>query len=214
MGLIKEEGKSNLFSTLDEISNLMVKEIDNDQEIKRLLFYLTGSPLASQGRDNSGELFYQRNTTLSLTKPQKIDVSKNKDKSKIIETQKILYNTAWQNEKISEEYPIMFVHSYQDEVDLVGENIFMIDILIPIGYDSLKDGTTRLHRLMQRIADIFHNAVADEESAKLIGDCKFKISNRFSIREEKIVKSKDILACTIPISVTCVNARSIGGGIV
>ena len=48
MGLIRN-GKSTLFTSLDGIVDLIANEIDNDQEIKRLLFYLTKSPLLDIG---------------------------------------------------------------------------------------------------------------------------------------------------------------------
>ena len=211
MGLIRN-GKSTLFTSLDGIVDLMANEIDNDQEIKRLLFYLTKSPLLDVGMSYKGIRYYQRDLDYSLLKPQTIDIGKEQNGKNIIKTEQILYKTSFQNDKISDDYPVIFCHSYKDEVDLVGENIFLIDIIMPIIYEELVDGT-RLHKLMIRIGDLFHEAETDEESSKeLNGNYKFRVYDRITITEEKLVKSKDSVFVRIPIGVTCINARSNDNG--
>lgn len=210
MGL-KRNGKSTLFATLDGIVDLLAEEIDNDQEIKRLMFYLTKSPLLEIGMNYKGERYYQKDLECSLLKPQTIDVSKDQDGKKTIKTERILYKTSFQNEKISDDYPVIFCHSYKDSASFTGENIFLIDIVMPVIYEELIDGT-RLHKIMVRIADLFHQVETDEESSELLkGNYKFRIYEGITITEEKLVKSKDSVFVRIPIGVTCVNTRAING---
>ena len=212
MGLIKN-GKSTLFTSLDGIVDLMANEIDNDQEIKRLLFYLTKSPLLDIGISYTNKRYYQRDLKCSLLEPQTIDVGKTQNGKETIKTEQILYKTSFQNDKISDDYPVIFCHSYKDDVKFTGENIFLIDIVMPIIYDELVDGT-RLHKLMVRIGDLFHLTETDETSSEeLKGNYKFRIYQGITITEEKLVKSKDSVIVTIPIGVTCVNARGDNGRI-
>ena len=212
MGLIRN-GKSTLFTSLDGIVDLIANEIDNDQEIKRLLFYLTKSPLLDVGISYTNKRYYQRDLECSLLKPQTIDVGKIQNGKETIKTEQILYKTGFQNDKISDDYPVIFCHSYKDDIRLTGENIFLIDIIMPIIYDELVDGT-RLHKLMVRIGDLFHLTETDEiSSEELNGNYKFRVYQGITITEEKLVKSKDSVIVTIPIGVTCVNARGNNGRI-
>lgn len=212
MGLIRN-GKSTLFTSLDGIVDLIANEIDNDQEIKRLLFYLTKSPLLDMGISYTNKRYYQRDLECSLLKPQTIDVGKIQNGKETIKTEQILYKTGFQNDKISDDYPVIFCHSYKDDIRLTGENIFLIDIIMPIIYDELVDGT-RLHKLMVRIGDLFHLTETDEiSSEELNGNYKFRVYQGITITEEKLVKSKDSVIVTIPIGVTCVNARGNNGRI-
>ena len=172
MGLIRN-GKSTLFTSLDGIVDLIANEIDNDQEIKRLLFYLTKSPLLDMGISYTNKRYYQRDLECSLLKPQTIDVGKIQNGKETIKTEQILYKTSFQNDKISDDYPVIFCHSYKDDIRLTGENIFLIDIIMPIIYDELVDGT-RLHKLMVRIGDLFHLTETDEiSSEELNGNYKY-----------------------------------------
>ena len=212
MGLIRN-GKSTLFTSLDGIVDLIANEIDNDQEIKRLLFYLTKSPLLDMGISYTNKRYYQRDLECSLLEPQTIDIGKIQNGKETIKTEQILYKTSFQNDKISDDYPVIFCHSYKDDIRLTGENIFLIDIIMPIIYDELVDGT-RLHKLMVRIGDLFHLTETDEiSSEELNGNYKFRVYQGMTITEEKLVKSKDSVIVTIPIGVTCVNARGVNGRI-
>ena len=212
MGLIRN-GKSTLFTSLDGIVDLIANEIDNDQEIKRLLFYLTKSPLLDIGISYTNKRYYQRDLECSLLEPQTIDIGKIQNGKETIKTEQILYKTSFQNDKISDDYPVIFCHSYKDDIRLTGENIFLIDIIMPIIYDELVDGT-RLHKLMVRIGDLFHLTETDEiSSEELNGNYKFRVYQGMTITEEKLVKSKDSVIVTIPIGVTCVNARGVNGRI-
>ena len=92
MGILKNNTHSTIFSFINEIVKLMVKEIDNDNELKRYLTYLTAQPLEDRSSNAKGKIIYQRDIKDSITKPIKICVDKNEtDKKNFIEYSTILY---------------------------------------------------------------------------------------------------------------------------
>lgn len=213
MGLVRE-GNSELFKKIDPIIDLICEEIDNDQKLKRLLFYLTKSPLLDVGKSYSGDLYYQRDLSCSLMKPQKIDVSKNNDGSKIIQTEQILYKSIYQGEKITEKKPLIFVYNDKNQINkrkLTEIDTIMVDILVPYDSDQLIE-KKRIHEIMIRIGELFHNAKTDNETSKIIGDLTFSIADG-NIFESKITKSTDINIVSIPIEVVglCVRGYNDGG---
>ena len=123
MGILKNNTHSTIFSFINEIVKLMVKEIDNDNELKRYLTYLTA----------------QRDIKDSITKPIKICVDKNEtDKKNFIEYSTILYNMPYTFEKINTEYCTCFVYWNKCTTNVVSRQIFTIDVLVPSIYTELK----------------------------------------------------------------------------
>ena len=106
----------------------------------------------------------------------------------------------------------MFVHNYSyDCRDIIGSNIYMIDILIPSGYLNIQSvGSTliesRLHKIMERIAYLFDKVSLDDESREYLGDLEFKIVGKPT--EEKINKTNDITITTIAIETKLIGVRT------
>lgn len=209
MGLIRKNTESTLFTKIDKVIDLLTKEIDNDQVIKRYLTYLTREPLKERSTSYDDKTkYYQRDITTSLLDNQKIDISKNKDGSKFIETPPILFPYPYQQEKISKDYPTVFVYNYTYECEgTIGENIFKIDILIPSLYLELKPyGENRSHKIMERIAYLFDGCETDKESSNKLGaNLKFELIDL--AKESKLVKSVDSTLIELQLVTRIPNAR-------
>ena len=139
MGILKNNTHSTIFSFINEIVKLMVIEIDNDNELKRYLTYLTAQPLEDRSSNAKGKIIYQRDIKDSITKPIKICVDKNEtDKKNFIEYSTILYNMPYTFEKINTEYCTCFVYWNKCTTNVVSRQIFTIDVLVPSIYTELK----------------------------------------------------------------------------
>lgn len=215
MGFKRGNTTSTLFTKIDKILKLLVDEIDNDQEIKRYFSYLSYEPLKSRSTDMNNQMMYQRDITTSMLNPQKIDISKTgtlEVNKKYAELPQILFPQPYTEEKISQNYCTLFVHNWKYSCDdLIGRNIFAIDILVPSAYILLKpQSDSRLHKIMERIAYLFDKVTLDEESAKELGNLEFKIIG--TPIEAKVNKTNDITMVTIAIETKVINARNDGNG--
>ena len=215
MGFKRGNTTSTLFTKIDKILKLLVDEIDNDQEIKRYFSYLSYEPLKSRSTDMNNQMMYQRDITTSMLNPQKIDISKTgtlEVNKKYAELPQILFPQPYAEEKISQNYCTLFVHNWKYSCDdLIGRNIFAIDILVPSTYILLKpQSDSRLHKIMERIAYLFDKVTLDEESAKELGNLEFKIIG--TPIEAKVNKTNDITVTTIAIETKVINTRNDGNG--
>ena len=217
MGIKRNGTTSTLFAKIDEIITLMVNEINGDEIIKRYLTFLTTQPMENKSIDKNGTLLYQYDVPSRLDIPSvKYCISKPTATTKEYRSsEQILYSEPYQDEKITGNYPVLFVHNYSyDCNNIIGSNVYMIDILIPSEYLNVNSvGSpiieSRLHKIMGRIAYLFDKVSLDDESREYLGDIEFKIVGKPT--EEKINKTNDITITTIPIEVRLVNCRSNNG---
>lgn len=208
MGLKKRLGTSNLYTKLDPIINLIAEVIDNDQEIKRLMCYMTKSPCTNKGRTYDGKLIEQRDLKNSLLEDSEIEIKTINGNTETKTIEKRIYKSSYIAEKVTSNFPVMFIHSYYDDVKQFGNNIFAIDIFVPSVYEELVY-TNRLHDIMIRIADLLHNSETDIESSEELGNLTFKIKQGSS--EGKPAKSINTITTTIKIYVDDINSI-IGNG--
>lgn len=204
MGLIKQ-GNSTTFTKIDGIIKLIVDEINSDQEIKRLLTYLTKDPLANISYSYDNKKYYQRDLTRNLLKDEIIDVSKLQDGSIKIDSKAPLYHYGWCDEKISYEYPNVFVSHIQSQSNLIGKSTFKISILVPFDYIDLYEMGDRGHKILERISYLFNKTKTDKESSEVLGDLEFEVGKAV---EGKIANSKSISIIEVPIYVSLINCRS------
>ena len=217
MGIKRGNTTSTLFTKIDKIVTLLVNEINNDEVIKRYLLFLSKQPLETKSIDYNGNILYQNDV------PERIDCGVTYITSKVGVTpvitrtsNQILFAQPYSEEKINSEYCTMFVHNYSyDCRDIVGSNIYMIDILIPSGYLNIQSvGSTliesRLHKIMERIAYLFDKVETDEESSIDLGNLEFKIIGKPV--EEKVNKTNDITIVTIAIETKLIGARKDNNG--
>lgn len=217
MGLVRYNSKSTVFTKIDKIVNLMVNELNNDEELKRYLLFLTKQPLENYSIDNNGTKIYQYDIPKDLTKENKYCISKpNSSNPKYRTSPRVIIPYLYEEEKVTSENPMMFVHnsSYSCN-DLVDSNVYSIDILVPSDYIEIQANgenyyENRLHKIMERVADIFDDTYTDKETSKEIGDLKFELIG--VVYEERIGKSNDITISTINIRTSVINTRMNNGG--
>ena len=210
MGLKRENTKSTLFSKLNKINNLLVDEIDNDQEMKRLFSYLTYQPLLERSMNIDNKMIYQPDITSTMTREQKLCISKpTSTKKEYLNLEPILYPYPFQEEKVNSEYCVCFIYwatSHVKSYDYICDNIFYIDVLVPIKYIELKPyGENRGYTIIDRLAYLFNGVSLDEESQKELGDLRFEVVG--TVASGRITKSNDIIRFTVPIKVSDINAR-------
>ena len=209
MGLIREKGSySTTFKKIDGIIQLMCNEIDNDQEIKRLLAYPTYNPLVSRANTYDSKTYYQRDITNSMMDKVSIDVSKLQDGSNIINLSQCIFDMGWNSSKDIELKNAIYVSHYYSGVELVDNAMFIVTIIVPSDYNRLlmQTNTTRSHAIAQRIINLFDKARVDEVSSVELGDLEFRLGNKIS--EGKITKGVDATIIEIPISVKLINCRA------
>ncbi|WP_252251348.1 hypothetical protein [Clostridium sp. VAP52] len=219
MGLIRYDTVSTKFQKIDPIINLLVTEMNNDQELKRLCTYLTYQPLADKSTDMNGNVIYQRDITSSMLKEQKICVSKTTDKNdkayKEIIIPKIVipycFNSTKDDDILTEQVSL-FVHNFRNDLDSqIGANDFVIDVLVPSKYQELKPyGVNRLHEILKRIAYLFDNVETDSESSDTLGDITFNVVGRPV--EQRINKTNEITIYSVIVRTKLINARGNGYG--
>lgn len=214
MGLIRHDTVSTKFQKIDPIINLLVTEMNNDQELKRLCTYLTYQPLASKSTDMSGNVVYQRDITTSMLDEQKICVSKTTDKNdktyKETIIPQILVPYCFQEDKILTEQVSLFVHNFRNDLDSqIGANDFVIDVLVPSKYQELKPyGVNRLHEILKRLAYLFDNVETDSESSETLGNITFNVVGRPV--EQRINKTNEITIYSVIVRTRLINARGNG----
>lgn len=216
MGLIRKGNSySTTFKKIDGIIQLMCSEIDNNQEIKRLLAYPTYNPLVSRGNTYDSKIIYQHDITNTMMDKISIDVSKLQDKSNIVKLSQCIFDMGWNSSKDIELKNSIYISHYRTGVELVDKSMFIVTIIVPSDYNRLlmQTNTTRSHALAQRIIDLFDNTETDDKSSKEdgLGDLKFRLGGK--ITEGKITKGVDATIIEIPISVDLINCRSENGGI-
>ena len=214
MGIKRGNTVSTLFTKIDEIITLMVNEINGDEIIKRYLTFLTTQPMENKSIDKNGTILYQYDVPSRLDVPSvKYCISKPTAITKEYRTsEQILYPSPYNADKVTGNYPVLFVHNYSyDCNNIIGSNVYMIDILIPSEYLNVSSvGSpiieSRLHKIMGRIAYLFDKVSLDDVSREYLGDIEFKIVGKPT--EEKINKTNDITITTVAIETKLINCRS------
>lgn len=213
IGIKRDGTSSTLFTKIDLINNLLVSEINNDAMLKKFMLFLTKSPLENKSEDYNGNIIYQYDLPNKLTEKVTYCTSKPTATTKTYRTsEQCLFPYPSESDKITGEYPMMFVYNYAYDMgrtysNPIATNIYKIDILIPLKYMPLYPyGESRLHKIMERLAYLFDKVSLDDESKLLMGDLDFRLVNR-SI-EEKINKTNDIIVTSLYIETQLIGART------
>ena len=217
MGLIREKGSySTTFKKIDGIIQLMCSEIDNAQEIKRLLAYPTYNPLVSRANTYDDKTIYQRDISKSMLSDISIDVSKLQDSSNVINLSQCIFDMGWNSSKDIELKNAIYVSHYYSGVELVDKAMFIVTIIVPSDYNRLlmQANTTRSHAIAQRVINLFDCAKTDSKSSKEdgLGDLEFNLGGK--INEGKVTKGVDATIIEIPIEVKLINCRASNGKII
>ncbi|MBY6838838.1 hypothetical protein [Clostridium botulinum] len=209
MGLIRHDTVSTKFQKIDSIINLLVTEMDNDQELKRLCTYLTDQPLKDKSVDMDKNIIIQKDILASMLKEQIVYTEKNG--KKVIP--QILIPYCYQEAKVNQECVTIFVYNDKNDLDnKIGINDFNIDVLVPAKYQELNPyGINRIHEILKRISYLFDNVQTDKESSEILGNITFNLAGIG--REGRINKTNEMTIYSVIVRTKLINARGNGYGI-
>nr|DAH12581.1 MAG TPA: hypothetical protein [Caudoviricetes sp.] len=131
-------GISMKFKNITAIKNEIVKLIDENQDIRRYMTYLTDSPLSKKAKLNNGKLVDQPDITESLI-------------------EKTIIPYMYFEEVVEKAIPIMFVYMSKGDMSnsTVGDNYLVIEILVPTKANILQGlGEERCANIADTITDI------------------------------------------------------------
>ncbi len=188
---IKEATYSQKFRRITAMRKYMVDAIDNDQSIKRLMRYMTTTPLSRKGVTYDNKLIEQPDLTTSL----KVDTE---------EGEKVLFTGMFDPDMETIYKNYIFIQHYDTYTydDVMQKTNFYIYILVDEKYNDLKNyGEERMYEIADRIAQLLDNHVIEnDELVDEIGNIKFQIKGRIS--EMRLSKTKTINLLTIPIEIS------------
>lgn len=189
--MIKDATYSQKFRRITALRKYMVDAMDNDQAIKRLMRYLTTTPLAKRGVGYDNKMIEQPDLTTSL----KVDTE---------EGEICLFTGMFDPDMETIYKNYIFIQHYDTYAydDVMQTTTFYIYVLVDDKYNYLKNyGEERIYEIADRIAQLLDNHVIEnEELVDEIGNIKFKIKGRIS--EVRLSKTKTINLLTIPIEVS------------
>lgn len=189
--MIKDATYSQKFRRITALRKYMVDAMDNDQAIKRLMRYLTTTPLAKRGVGYDNKMIEQPDLTTSL----KVDTE---------EGEMCLFTGMFDPDMETIYKNYIFIQHYDTYAydDVMQTTTFYIYVLVDDKYNYLKNyGEERIYEIADRIAQLLDNHVIEnEELVDEIGNIKFKIKGRIS--EVRLSKTKTINLLTIPIEVS------------
>lgn len=135
--------KSMKLRNITKIRNKIIQMIDENQEIKRLIKYLTSTPLESQGYDKVGTLVQQPNIEDSFINTN-------------------IYPISFTDDVLKEEQVKIFIHRLKGDLrdSDIGNNTIAIDIITPSKYIILEgENADRNTELAIHILDLIDNEV-------------------------------------------------------
>ena len=145
------------------LSGYVAHRLDNNQNIKRYLYYQTLNPLGDEGLKLNSEIIQQPNITESLLDKNIFDSMFNESMEELHESQ-------------------IYIHTYKGRSDGEwGEIYIAINILIPLTYEKLANfGDKRSFAIATEIADMFQDICVAKDNAdkyliEKLGNLKFKI---------------------------------------
>lgn len=193
-----EEKRLSVSQKVRKITTLrkfIIDTIDNDQAIKRLLRYLTSTPLSKKGVMQDGKVIQQPDLTTSL-------------KEATAEGEKCLYTGLFDPymEELTKNY--IFVQHYQSYVESDMTTItYLVHIIISDKYNELKNyGQERNYEIADRVAQLLDtHTIDDEEIIDLVGNVRIDISGNMT--EMRLTKTKDFSLLTVPLQVRTSSMR-------
>ena len=190
--------KSRKFRNITRIKNIIVDKIDNNQTIKRLMVYLTLTPLSKIGQTYDGKKIQQDDLILTLTE-------------KNIQNEECLIPFPFSEDMTWKEYPLLFVYCYRSHIDkdtTLCTNYYRIVLLVGYNQNKLKvpKHGERGIEIITEITNIFDDYKLQGEEAEGIGNIQFEVLDDFQCG--RLSKSNDILMYSIGIQVKTSKLRS------
>lgn len=187
----KNATSSQKFRRITALRKYMLDAIDDDQAIKRLMRYMTKTPLAKKGVQYDGKLIEQPDLTTTLRE----DTS---------EGEMVLFTGIFDPDMETIYKNYIFIQHYDTYTydDVMQKTNFNIHILVDDKYNKLKNyGEERIYEIADRIAQLIDDhTIDDEDLVDCIGHVQFKIRGRIS--EMRLSKTKTITLLTIPVEIS------------
>lgn len=188
---LKNATSSQKFRRITALRKYMLDAIDDDQAIKRLMRYMTKTPLAKKGVQYDGKLIEQPDLTTTLRE----DTS---------EGEMVLFTGIFDPDMETIYKNYIFIQHYDTYTydDVMQKTNFNIHILVDDKYNKLKNyGEERIYEIADRIAQLIDDhTIDDEDLVDCIGHVQFKIRGRIS--EMRLSKTKTITLLTIPVEIS------------
>ena len=201
--------KSQKLSRVSILKNHITKQIDDNQNIKRLCRYLTKTPLLSRGLTYDDKRVNQPDLVDSLLYPVETDTHAHTLGACLIPY-------AFSEMILSEQQITIYVHcpktSFNNSRGLgfgqdrvVGSHLFAIEIIFPQTYDRIDPYGEERHLLIaSEILDMFDGTSISEELRPVVGDVKFQIAGDISTLR---LSKAGYLITSIPIQVVVPSMR-------
>ena len=206
MNLIPFREKPTRFRKIYPLKDLIIKALDDNQELKRLMVYPTKNPFDEYGMTYDGKLIKQLDIKDSLLDDFNLSlIDESNGEEFILKNECCIFDYAWQDRQTNINYPTIYVSHYRTSDDIVGKITYEIAIIIPSEYEPLINGK-RSTEIIIAIGDILDRAITDKESSKEIGDLELRVGD---VYESKLVKSIKSTLITTTVTATIINNNRI-----
>ncbi len=163
-------------SRTSTIIKYICKNIDNNQEVKRLCRYITTDPIADFALDYDNKVVQQpdlKDSLLSTAKRDKVSNGCN---------DRVMYTTIFTDKVMETLHPLIYV--YCDQVSFfnerggtktIGTMLFYVDIIYDINTEELADFQHRSWLIGQQIMQMFDGVtIIEPEYVDKVGNISFK----------------------------------------
>ena len=188
--------KSNKIRKVTILKRFILEKINENQNIKRYMRYVTKLPLARKSEDYDSNIKVQPDILTSL-------MEDNND------GEQCLFGGSFNPEMDNIKIPYIFVYSSRSKVDGINNTIyFTIYILCPERYNRLaNDGEERIYEIADEIVQLLDEySLENNDISKEIGNLEFIVDGSFE--EFRMSKSNDIIVLAIPVKVCNIAIRS------
>lgn len=184
---------SNKIKREAKLMRYICEKIDNSQDIKRLLYYNTLSPLSKKSR-------YTKEDEVGIVQPD-IDYS-------LID--KNIIKAPFRDDIIEEYENLMFVWSPNSDYNYADGTMFIhVILLTPQKYNIQEYGDEdRNVNIAMRVADLLDSYTIDYNDGDIyesVGSVQFKLTKRFT---ERLAKSNDYILYGLVFEVDFITLRS------
>ena len=195
--------KSQKIRKISVLLKYIIDTIDNDQDIKRLMNYLTLTPTSSKGMGYDGKVINQPDLTHSLLKDYVVNG--------VVVHEKNLFDSSFSSDIETLTKNQIFVHSTRSRINERNNSQrieFYINIIISQKYENLKNyGAKRTYEIAGRIADLLDNVtIENTEIVDIVGNVKTVIDG--DITTMRLSKTNDSILLSLPIVVDCMAFRT------
>lgn len=164
---------------LNKIKTLIIKALDEDQEIKRYCTYYTTTPTLSMGEDYNGNMINQPDVTKSLLRDN-------------------IFPYMFYEDLLKENRIFIFCYPKTGRLkNIADKNTFYIDVVAPVELNFLKDlGDERILCVADRITDVLDG----DKIGKSIKEVEFTQYNVW-----RVYKGNNYMGITLQLEIVTSN---------